>query len=218
MNCACLFGEFADCARDRLPSRDTSLITPAQFVSNRSKALCLSLGRTYLVSIYLSRQFSNETNPFTPIETTANTSIHQTLSCSRSSRRPSAGGMGPVSRPAGAPYEIVYEHKHRLCLYCDFQWMPPDTVSDHLEKCHPDVDPDVILHQADSTLRLCMYCDVEWNHTYQYKDHLREHHPNVDPDAVLGEAPWSQRRDKIIARFTTAAATLTRRRTGRRQA
>jgi hypothetical protein len=190
------------------------------------------------VSIYLSRQFSNETHPFTPIEAAANISIHQPLSFSRSSRRPSAGGMGPRQQPArGSPgfrdsygvfhglrakvsqrtqpaYEDVYEYKHRLCLYCDFQWRPPDTVSDHLEKCHPDVDPDVILHQADSTLRLCMYCDVEWNHTYQYKDHLREHHPNVDPDAVLGEVPWSQRRDKIIARFTTAAATLTRRRTG----
>jgi hypothetical protein len=102
----------------------------------------------------------------------------------------------------GPPIEIV-SHKHRLCLYCDFQWMPPYAIRDHLEKCHPDVDPDVILHQADSTRRLCMYCDVEWNHTYEYKDHLMKHHPNVDPDAVLGEPPWSQRRDKIIARFTT---------------
>jgi hypothetical protein len=106
--------------------------------------------------------------------------------------------------------------KHRLCLYCDFQWRPPYTIRDHLEKCHPDVDPDVILRQADSTRRLCMYCDVEWNHTYQYKDHLREHHPNVDPDAVLGEPPWSQRRDKIIARFTTTMTTTTRRRMGGR--
>jgi hypothetical protein len=46
-----------------------------------------------------------------------------------------------------------------------------------------------------------MYCDVQWVHSYQYKDHLKEHYPNVDPDAVLGEAPGSQRRDKIIARF-----------------
>jgi hypothetical protein len=160
------------------------------------------------VSIHLSRQFSNETHPFTPIETATNISIHQPLSFSRSRRRPSTGGMGPGQghKPTIPTY---VELQHRLCLYCDFQWRPPYTFSlrDHLEKCHPDVDPDVILHQADSTRRLCMYCDVEWNHTYQYKDHLREHHPNIDPDAVLGEVPWSQRRDKIIARFTTAAAT-----------
>jgi hypothetical protein len=103
----------------------------------------------------------------------------------------------------------VHEHKDRLCLYCDFKWRPPYTFSDHLEKCHPDVDPDVILHQADSTRRLCMYCDVEWKHTYEYKDHLKKHHPNLDPDAVLGEAPWSQSRDKIIARFATTMTTTT---------
>jgi hypothetical protein len=116
--------------------------------------------------------------------------------------------MGP---PKG--YEILHEDKPRLCLYCDFQWRLPYTCRDHLEKCHPDVDPNVILPQADSTRRLCMYCDVEWNHTYQYKDHLMKHHPNIDPDAVLGEAPWSQR-DKIIARFTTTPMTTRLVRTG----
>ena len=91
-------------------------------------------------------------------------------------------------------------HERILCLYCDFKSSRRYEYKAHLKKHHPDVDPDVVLGQANSTRKLCMYCDVEWNRSYQYKEHLREHHPNVDPDAVLGEVPGSQRRDKIIAR------------------
>jgi hypothetical protein len=104
------------------------------------------------------------------------------------------------SQPQNVTRHYREAHERRLCLYCDFKSSRNYKYRDHLKRHHPDVDPDVVLGQANSTRKLCMYCDFEWNHPQQYKDHLREHHPNVDPDAVLGEAPGSQRRDKIIAR------------------
>jgi len=106
----------------------------------------------------------------------------------------------------GQPQEVTRHyravHESNVCFYCDFQWGRRYEYTNHLKEHHPDVNPDIALGQTVYIRKLCMYCDVEWNHSYEYKDHLREHHPNLDPDAVLGEAPWSQCRDKIIARFS----------------
>lgn len=168
------------------------------------------------MSIYPSRQFSNETHPFTPVELRLTSRYHQPLSFSGSSRRSPVGDMAPeglyscnicgVTRTYTRRGDLMRHHydvhdSPRVCLYCDYQWARPNLYRDHLRNRHPDVDPNVDLRQRNSTRKLCMYCDVEWIYSRQYYDHLREHHPQVDPDVVLGEAQGSRRRNKIIARF-----------------
>ena len=165
------------------------------------------------MSIYISHQRSNETDPFYSHPSKPQLYLDTTNPIILQSRRPSSGGMAPdhlyscnicgkfyVQRQSLMRHHRE-AHERRLCLYCDdFKSSPRHKYRSHLKKYHPDVDPDVVLAQGDSTRELCMYCDVEWNHSYQYEVHLRERHPNVDPDAVLGKAPGPLRRDKVIAR------------------
>jgi hypothetical protein len=135
----------------------------------------------------------------------------QSLSSSKSSRQRSKPQFS--CDPCGKRFvQRQGLNRHRLEMHehghlCDFQWQRPYEYRRHLEKHHPDVDPDIILGKKP---KLCMYCDVMWSHPDWYKDHLREHHPNLDPDAVLGKVPGSQRRDKIIARPYKTPAQLAR--------
>jgi hypothetical protein len=75
-----------------------------------------------------------------------------------------------------------------LCMYCDVEWNHPYQYQDHLEKYHPDVDPDLILRRATFTRNSCMYCDYKWKYSYRYKNHLERRHSDVDPDVALRQA------------------------------
>jgi hypothetical protein len=45
------------------------------------------------------------------------------------------------------------KHKPSLCMYCDVEWGRPYEYRDHLEKHHPDVDPDMVLGKAAGSRR-----------------------------------------------------------------
>jgi hypothetical protein len=45
------------------------------------------------------------------------------------------------------------KHETSLCLYCDAKWGRPYQYRDHLEKHHPDVDPDMVLGKAAGARR-----------------------------------------------------------------
>jgi hypothetical protein len=45
------------------------------------------------------------------------------------------------------------KHKPSLCMYCDAKWGRPYEYRDHLEKHHPNVDPDMVLGKAAGSRR-----------------------------------------------------------------
>jgi hypothetical protein len=48
-------------------------------------------------------------------------------------------------------------HEPRLCVYCDVEWGRSYEYRDHLEKHHPDVDPDMVLGKAAGSRRRSAY-------------------------------------------------------------
>jgi len=87
-----------------------------------------------------------------------------TVASSQSCRRPNGirGGLKGTyscsicgkrySQPQGVRRHQREMHEARLCIYCrDFEWGRPYRFREHLQKWHPDVDPDAALEEATGT-------------------------------------------------------------------
>lgn len=88
----------------------------------------------------------------------------QAVASSQSCRRPNGirGGLKGTyscsicgkrySQPQGVRRHQREMHEARLCIYCgDFEWGRPYRFREHLQKWHPDVDPDAALEEATGT-------------------------------------------------------------------
>jgi hypothetical protein len=84
---------------------------------------------------------------------------------SRSSRQ--SGGMREVlerpypckacgeryAQPQGVNRHYRAKHDPSSCIYCGAKWSRPYQYRDHIEKLHPDVDPDLVLGKAAGSRR-----------------------------------------------------------------
>ena len=88
---------------------------------------------------------------------------------SGSSAHPCKGPKGPFScntcgeifsQQQGVYHHYREKHKPNLCISCNVEWSHPYQYRKHIKKCHPDLDPDMVLgktagscHRAASMAR-----------------------------------------------------------------
>jgi hypothetical protein len=57
------------------------------------------------------------------------------------------------AQPQGVNRHYRAKHDPSSCIYCGAQWSRPYQYRDHIEKQHPDVDPDLVLGKAAGSRR-----------------------------------------------------------------
>jgi hypothetical protein len=171
---------------DSTPPKSTVRLLPASGISNGD--------------------FSNNTYPFTRVNTAPNFPVALILSGTSHIPPPveSREEREPQDRPhlyqksrkkgeveslhwSGRPTNIRKACIRRFsCDDCGAEYAQPQGVKRHYRAKH---DP-----------RSCVYCGAKWSRPYQHRDHLEKHHPDVDPDLVLGKAAESRRRSAFPPR------------------
>ena len=115
------------------------------------------------------------------------------------------------------------KHNPSLCSYCDVEWSRPYQYRDHLEKYHPDVDPDEILGKTagsrrrsaiiarDPLQQQVLPATVE--HHGRSHSEIRPYPPTLPPPAVskhLAITPPSMSSMTYVPQTMSAQLTLAR--------
>ena len=77
------------------------------------------------------------------------------------------------AQPQGVYRHYRAKHNPRSCAYCGDEWSRPYQYRDHLEKHHPDVDPDMVLGKAAESRRRTAF--FARHRSQQYSPPTNEH-------------------------------------------
>ena len=89
------------------------------------------------------------------------------------------------AQPQGVNRHYRAKHDPSSCIYCSAKWSRPYQYRDHIEKQHPDVDPDLVLGKAAGSRRKATVIRRDQPPAIKHDRHLRPPLIPPTPPAVM---------------------------------